>query len=169
MRHADISLLWTRGGAPAMTVIRPDLRVGEDGYSFGYPGGRPGDVHARLIGRRNMLSRGRYRTDEPVIAWTQVSRKPDRGADLSGISGGPWVDANGDVIGVHVAGAPRRGRSYSTAPRSLLQAIEESGIVPQPDPSYLPARTDLSPRRYGRYGDELRRQLTIAKVVCLTN
>ena len=73
----------------------------------------------------------------------------------------------GEVIGVHVAGAPRRGRSYSTAPKSLQAAIRSSGIRPSADPGALPSSESLTPRRFDRYGDSLRRQLTVAKVVCL--
>ena len=163
--YADMSLLWTRGGAPPLPIIRPELRVGEDGYSFGFPQGEPGDVHARLVGRSRMLARGRYRTDEPVVAWTQIRRVPDRGPDLGGISGGPWVNANGEVIGVHVAGAPRRGRSYSTAPRTLLQAVENASLRPGAGRTDRPE--NLTPGRFERYGDELRRRQTVAQVVCL--
>ena len=45
---ADISVLWTRGGAPAMALARPRPREGQDGYSFGFPKGLPGDVKAKL-------------------------------------------------------------------------------------------------------------------------
>lgn len=165
--NSDISVLWTGGGTPALPIVQPQIRIGEDGYSFGFPKGSPGDVHARVLGRGRMLARGRYQTDEPVVAWTQVRRVPDIGTNLSGISGGPWVNTRGEVIGVHVAGAPRRGRSYSTAPRSLLTAIRTSGVRPQADPGNLPSSQALNPRQFDRYGDALRSQLTVAKVVCL--
>lgn len=166
-QDSDISVLWTRGGTPALPVVDPTLKVGEDGYSFGFPQGNPGDVHARIIGRRTMMARGRYNTEEPVVAWTQVRRMPDRGAHLGGISGGPWVNAAGEVVGVHVAGAPRRGRSYSTAPRSLKAAFGRTGVQPAGDPGDLPAATALTPEGFPSYGDALRRRLTVAKVVCL--
>lgn len=164
---ADISILWTRGGSPAMPVGNPTLRVGQAGYSFGYPKGDPGDVYATIIGRNRMLARGRYTTNEPVIAWTQVRRVPDIGSDLSGISGGPWVNAAGEVIGIHVAGAPRRGRSYSTAPRTMREAIGKAGVRPEPDTGELPPPAALTPGQFQTYGQQLRRQLTVAKVICL--
>ena len=166
-RNSDISVLWTRGGTPALPIIEPQMRIGEDGYSFGFPKGDPGDVHGRVLGRGRMLARGRYNTDEPVVAWTQITRVPDIGTDLSGISGGPWINARGEVVGVHVAGAPRRGRSYSTTPRNLLNAIRGSGVRPDVEPGTLPDSGTLNPRQFNQYGNALRRQLTVAKVVCL--
>ena len=163
--HADISILWTRGGTAALPIIQPRLRVGQDGYSFGFPQGEAGDVYGRIVGRRNMLSRGRYRTDEPVVAWTQLRRVPDRGADLGGISGGPWVNSSGDVIGVHVAGAPRRGRSYSTAPESLLRAIRGTGVTVSQEHS----GDSVTPRRFAGEGARLRRSQAILQVVCLAD
>ncbi len=163
--NADISILWTGRGAPALPVIRPALSPGQDGYSFGFPKGDPGDVHARIIGRRTMRISGRYRTREPVVAWTHIRRVPDRGAHLGGISGGPWVDANGNVVGVHVAGAPRRGRSYSTAPSSLLAAMDLAGIAARAAGAG-PGRA-INGADFSRTGDDLRRRLTVAKVICL--
>lgn len=162
---SDISILWTNGGAPALPLVDPELRIGQPGYSFGFPRGEPGDVYASLIGRGTMLARGRYNTEEPVVAWAQLRRAPDRGADLGGISGGPWVNAAGEVIGVHVAGAPRRGRSYSTAPRSIRTAVERTGILPQAGPETLPPGDTLSPDSFGNIGNALRRQLTVAQVI----
>jgi len=164
---ADITIFRTRGGRPQMKIVQPQLRIGDDGYSFGYPQGIAGDVHGRVIGRGRMLTRGRYRKDEPVVAWTQVKRVPDRGPDLSGISGGPWVNSRGEVIGVHVAGSPRRGRSYSTDPRSLINAVRSSGVE-----TYGLINTDsadglLNPARFSQYGTRLRDNLVVAKVVCL--
>lgn len=166
-RDSDISVLWTLGGAPALPVVEPALHLGEDGYSFGFPKGEPGDVYARIIGRRRMMARGRYDTEEPVIAWTQIRRVPDHGADLSGISGGPWVNVAGEVIGVHVAGAPRRGRSYSTAPHSLRVALRRTGVRGVSDTADLPPATFLTPVRFETYGEELRQKETVAKVYCL--
>ena len=166
-RHADISIMWTKGGTPALPVSNPPLTVGEDGYSFGFPHGRPGDVHGRIIGNARLIASGRYRTTEPVIAWTQVRRIPDEGTNLGGISGGPWLNQAGDVIGVHVAGSPRRGRSYSTTPQALLTALSLNHVVPVPDRAALPGNGDLMPGGFGQYGDELRRRQTVAKVICL--
>lgn len=164
--NADISILWTRNGVPALPLLKQELRHNQDGYSFGFPKGEPGDVHARLIGRTNMHQRGRYRTNEPVVAWTHVRRVPDRGTHLGGISGGPWVNADGRLLGVHVAGNPRRGRSYATAPASLRAALAQAGISDPDSPRNLD-QVAVTPRNFPSVGNQLRRTLTVAKVLCL--
>ncbi len=163
--YADISVLWTGRGAPPLPVIRRAPGRGQDGYSFGFPKGDPGDVHARVIGRRTMRIGGRYRTRETVIAWTHIRRVPDRGAHLGGISGGPWVDGNGRVIGVHIAGAPRRGRSYSAAPESLLATMKQAGVAAGGQAGRKSQAVTAAD--FHRVGDMLRNQLTVAKVYCL--
>lgn len=164
--HADISILRTNGGTPSLPGIEKRISRGQDGYSFGFPKGEPGDVHARVIGRRTMAIDGRYSTREPVVAWTQIRRVPDRGTNLGGISGGPWVNANGQIIGVHVAGAPRRGRSYSSTPESLLNILKQAGIngatVGNGSQKFSVNKSD-----FPTVGGQLRRRLTIAKVYCI--
>jgi len=164
--NADISILWTHRGVPALPLLEKPLHPNQDGYSFGFPKGNPGDVHARLIGRTKMYQRGRYRTNEPVVAWTHVRRVPDRGAHLGGISGGPWVNEAGRILGVHVAGNPRRGRSYATAPASLRAAFTQAGL-PNGAASHDLERVSVTPRNFPSVGDKLRKGLTVAKVLCL--
>lgn len=164
--NADISILWTRGGVPALPMLETQPYENQDGYSFGFPKGEPGDVHARVIGRTKMRQRGRYRTNEPVVVWTQIKRVPDRGAHLGGISGGPWVNAQGRILGVHVAGNPRRGRSYSTAPSSLRAAIIQAGFSDTTAHGKL-EKISVTPGNFPSVGDRLRKKLVVAKVLCL--
>jgi len=164
--NADISILWTNGGVAALTLEQQPLRDNQDGYSFGFPKGEPGDVYARLIGTTRMRERGRYRTNEPVVVWTQIRRVPDRGAHLGGISGGPWVDGAGRLLGVHVAGSPRRGRSYATAPASLRAALA-SAEVTDAAAARIAQNVSVTPVNFPSVGDALRRSLTVAKVLCL--
>jgi S1-C subfamily serine protease len=162
--NADISVMRTKSGVEPLPVIRTTVRRGQDGYSFGFPKGDPGDVYAKALGQRTMRINGRYRTREPVVAWTQIRRVPDRGTHLGGISGGPWTDARGRVIGVHVAGAPRRGRSYSTAPTSLIAAIEGAGVSAASSNS---GSFSVNQGNFPNIGDRLRSRLTVAKVYCM--
>ena len=164
--HADISIMRTNGGTPPLPGIEKRIARGQEGYSFGFPKGDPGDVHARVIGRRTMAIDGRYSTREPVVAWTQIRRVPDRGTNLGGISGGPWVNANGQIIGVHVAGAPRRGRSYSSTPQSLLNILKQAGVN-ETNVGRGSRQFAVTSGDFPSIGGQLRRRLTVAKVYCL--
>lgn len=161
-RNADISILKTEQGSPSLPVANISLQRGQKGWSFGYPQGQPGDVYGTMIGKAKMRAHGRYSSIEPVIAWTQKRRIPDMGTDLSGISGGPWLDRSGRVIGVHVAGAPRRGRSFSTDPSTLLAALDRSGIKPS---NFQAMRLDE--RGFSEAGNKLRKSLSVSKVLCM--
>jgi serine protease Do len=162
-RQGDLAVLRTEGGpAPVALDLRSDLRVGQIGYHFGYPQGVPGEVTSRLLSRSRLTTRGRYQTTEPVLAWAEAGRTRGLIGSLAGISGGPVYDSDGEVIGVTVAESPRRGRIYTTAPRSIetflpdLTAVEMEGVI----------RRTLSQRNYGGEADRLRRNLTIVPVVC---
>ncbi|MCZ6860841.1 MAG: serine protease [Alphaproteobacteria bacterium] len=164
---ADIAMISTSRGSPALTFAQSTLRLGMTGFHFGFPKGQPGAVQSALIGRRVMRVRGRYRTAEPVVAWAERVRVPNTGGGLGGISGGPALDRNGGVIGVTVAGTVRRGRVYTTAPVSIARAIRRAHMR-------LPTRGPSSTKRvpengFPAYGSQLRHRLTVAKVICLVS
>ncbi len=165
--NADVAVLWTEGGTPPLTISGAALSTGQNGFQIGFPKGEPGDVFGRIIGRRTMRVSGQYRTHEPVIAWTQLRRVPDRGADLGGISGGPVLDRAGRVIGIVVAGAPRRGRTYSAAPASLSEAVRRAGLRIDRFAAEGPPHPRLNRRDFPSYGRDLRQKLTVAKVFCM--
>ncbi len=161
--RADLALLRTRKGAPNLTFGQAALRLGQAGYHFGFPKGQPGAVTSTLIGRRVMRVRGRYATDEPVVAWAERDRVPFSDGGLGGISGGPALDANGNVIGVTVAGTKRRGRVYTTAPSSIRAALRAARVTP---PSTATATAHPDARNFVTVGAALRAKLTVAKVLC---
>jgi S1-C subfamily serine protease len=158
---ADLSVLATRGGAPPVAISTAPLRREQDGFHFGFPKGEPGAVHATLLGRQIMRVSGRYSTAEPVIAWAHRRRVPDFGPDLSGMSGGPVLDVQGALIGVVVAGAPRRGRSFSAAPESLRASLSQGAA-----PAAARDGRAIAAENFWVYADELRSRLTVAKVIC---
>ncbi|WP_262693424.1 S1 family peptidase [Kordiimonas aquimaris] len=133
---------------------------GDNGFMMGYPQGEPADVYATVIGTTTMRSRGRYTINERVVAWVERERKPTFGGSLGGISGGPVFGENGKIVGTVVAGAPRRGRVYTTNPR----VFREAGFVTQADEAS--ALRPLSRSTYADEGARYRRSMQIAQVYC---
>jgi len=129
---ADLALLKTDRAPVALAIDTSERRfqVGQRAYHVGFPQGRPGEAYSRLIGRETLVARGRYEIEEPVLAWAELGRTGGLRGSLAGISGGPALAANGQVIGVTVAESARRGRIYTAAPSSILRLlrVELAGI-----------------------------------------
>lgn len=162
--RADMAVLWTRNSAPSLSISNAPLRVRQEGFHFGFPQSKPGQVTSSLLGRRNMRSTGRYRHTEPVVAWAERRRVPST-ETLGGISGGPALNANGEIVGVTVASSKRRGRIFTTAPLSLERMLDLADVQPAGAPS---AGLNTSPDggNFIDYGTALRKQLTVAQVIC---
>ena len=155
---ADLAVLRTRWERePLATDLNRQRTIGEPGFFIGYPQGRPGEVVATLLSRGRMQVRGRYRTDEGVLIWSEVARTRGLTGSLGGLSGGPVLDSDGELIGVVAAETPRRGRVYTVAPANLRQVIEATNGT---------ARA-LSPESYTVEADRLRRERRVAQVVCI--
>ncbi|MBU1347238.1 MAG: serine protease [Alphaproteobacteria bacterium] len=161
--RADIALLITAGGPPALpvTTITP-LHVGQRAFHPGFPQGAPGEVTSLLLGRETLKVRGRGARDEPVLAWAEVGRTRGMEGTLAGLSGAPALDRRGRVVALTIAEAPRRGRIYTTAPDTLGPAIRGEQ---RPDEQLL--GEPITIENYGRVSDDLRRDLRVAQVVCL--
>jgi len=163
--NADLALFRAPVRTAAVAVSGDDLRVGQAGYHFGYPRGQPGAVRSTLIGRGSMRESGRYSTREPILAWAEVERVPDSDEPLSGISGGPVFDSAGRLVGVHVAGSVRRGRSFTTAPRSMRELWARAGVTPPSRGGPVPP---MHPDDFAAVGEQLRKDLVVAKAICIT-
>lgn len=162
--RADIAVLLTEGGPPALPVMAsPDLRRGQRAYHPGFPQGRPGEVASRLLGRETLRVRGRGERDEPVLAWAEVGRTRGLEGTLAGLSGAPVLDSRGRSIGVTLAESPRRGRVYTTAPETFGPTLSGQQAA---DERVLGEPVDTD--NYGQVADGLRRDLRVAQVVCLS-
>jgi len=126
--NADLSLLAGEANPVGLSLGNNRLQTGQDGFHFGFPLGKEGAVHSKLLGRRRMRLRGRYRTAEPVIAWVEQKRMPAERARLVGMSGGPVLNRAGEVVGATLAVSARRGRIYSTDPATIRAFASEHGV-----------------------------------------
>lgn len=163
--RADIAVLQTAGGPQALPLATGQpLRKGQRAFHPGYPQGRAGEVASRLLGRETLKVRGRGQREEPVLAWAEVGRTDHLGGTLSGLSGAPALDRQGRAIGVTIAESPRRGRIYTTAPDTFGPAVR--GLQAADEPlTGRPVNVD----NYFLVADELRRDLRVAQVVCLSS
>jgi len=162
--QADIALMMTEGGPIALPVTadRP-LRLGQRAFHPGFPQGEPGEITTRLLGREMLRVRGRGARDEPVLVWAEVGRSKGLEGTLAGLSGAPAIDSRGRAIGVTIAESPRRGRVYTTAPETYGPAIR--GEQRPDEPSLA---QDITTDNYGEVAEQLRRDLRVAQVVCLS-
>ena len=161
---ADIALLKTESAPVSLSIDTSERRfqIGQRAFHVGFPQGRPGEAYSRLIGRETLIARGRYDIEEPVLAWAELGRTSGLRGSLAGISGGPAIAANGQVIGITVAESARRGRIYTAAPSSIMRLLR----VEQIEAEGAPAER-LTPDNYGQASDDLRRNLAVAQVVCV--
>jgi|SRR5579859_45698 len=161
---AETAVLTTDGGAPALPLgLDQRLRRGERAFHIGFPQGRPGEASSRLLGRENLVVQGRGARTEPVLVWAETGRTDGLKGTLGGLSGAPALDDQGRVIGVTIAEAPRRGRIYTTAPETTARTLAASGRRISDAPGGA-----ITADNYGRVADDLRRNLRVAQVVCLT-
>ena len=160
--NADVALMRIDRSAEAVAFATRTPSVGDDAFHIGYPRGEPGALHSRFIGSRVMRVTGRYRTREPVLAWAEIARIPESDEPLSGLSGGPVFDADGRLVGVHVAGSVRRGRSFTATLDSVHELL---GARSLDSPSGSAVRS-LSPTSLPKVADALRADLTVALALC---
>jgi S1-C subfamily serine protease len=162
--QGEVAVLTTEGGAAALPVAAGrTLRRGDRAYHPGFPQGRPGEATSRLIGRENMVIRGHGERTEPVLVWAETGRTDQLRGSLAGLSGAPALDDAGRVIGVTVAESPRRGRIYTTSPETLVRALQAANERPEAGA----VGESVTTTNYGIVADSLRRDLRVARVICL--
>lgn len=164
--QGEAAMLYTEGGsAPLPMALSEPLRRGQRAFHPGFPQGAPGEASSRLLGRENLVVRGKGSRTEPVLVWAETGRTDGLEGTLGGLSGAPALDARGRVLGVTIAESPRRGRIYTTAPEIVSATIAASG---RRSDTTTPGAA-ITPQNYFYVADDLRRELQIAQVVCLDN
>jgi S1-C subfamily serine protease len=161
----ETAFLLTHGGAPALPIaVARTLRRGERAFHPGYPRSRPGEAASELVRRANLWVGGRGLRAEPVLTFAEIARTPALRGALTGLSGAPVLDANGRVLGVTVAEAPRRRRLYTTTPASLRAALAWGRVTPSAAPGEA-----VTLANYPAIADDLRARMSVAEVVCLAD
>ena len=167
-KNADVSLFQTNQGYAALDIDDSSPVYNQEGFHFGFPRGEPGAVYSRLIGRRTMKTTGANRYKETVHVWAEKIRVPDSDKSLGGISGGPILNKQGSVVGIHVAGSIRRGRSFSSLPSHITELLNDSNVELAPAVK-LSELNALNSNEFAGVGDRLRKGLSVAQVVCRTD
>lgn len=163
--EADLAVLKTQGGTPALAFASEQLTVDETGFSFGYPTGVLGATEDELMGRSRMHLGGRLAGITPTLTWAETRRVPETLGTLGGMSGGPMLDVHGRVIGIVVAATTRRGRIHTVAPELLQQVRRTTGLFAG---SQRQASEEIADRPEGliEAATALSRKSRIAKVYC---
>ena len=160
----DIAVLKTDGGAPALPLgLDRKVAAGQRAFHPGFPHARPAEITTRFLGPAELNGGARGDRPQPVLAWTEAGRTDGLKGGLDGLSGAPVLDEGGRVVGLTLAQSPRRGRLYTAAPAALAAALRAAGIPPS-----SAARGEvIDVDNYGRVADTLRRDLRVARVVCV--
>lgn len=160
--NSDLALLITDRAPAALKLdLDRELRIGEAGYHVGFPQGRTGEARSELRARSRLVTRGRYVTEEPVLAWDEQERSEGLEGTLSGMSGGPVLDSDGAVVGVTVAESPMRGRIYASGPETIRRFLNEQNLTAMGGEAY-----PLAASTFAREADRAREDQAVVKVVC---
>lgn len=160
--NADVAIMRIDESGPPVRFADVLPEPGDNAYHVGFPHGVPGEMFSRMLGVTVMNARGRYSTREPVIAWAEQARYPYGSGRLSGLSGGPVFDNQGQLVGVHVAGSVRRGRSFTAHPSSIRDLLARSGVTPTTDGPAI----NFTPVNWPAVADTLRARETVVKALC---
>jgi len=156
----DIAILDTAKGQPGLNVARTLSERGDLGFFFGYPKGVASAGYAAHLGRSRMIRAG-GRVRETGDVWSIYEMAPRKEIHLGGNSGGPMMNAVGEVVGVVSAGSDRRGRVIT----SIVPGLTPVKSFSKPEHQ---RRAKLTPSNYIAYGEQLRRQGLVTKVSCRT-
>jgi serine protease Do len=155
-----LAMLTTKGGAPALVPATRLPKIGERGFLAGFPQNHPGEATVRYLGTETLPGRRRGEPAQTALVWAESGRTEGLEGSLAGLAGGPVMDSSGAVFGVILGEAPRRGRLYSTSPATLAKAMPHNSAATIPG-------EPVTIENYGRVADALRRDLRVAKIVCL--
>ena len=162
---AIISTVKTDYNRLAFRVREKDDQA-RDGYHIGFPRGRPGAVHSRLIGKMK-IRRGRIRKHtENMLVWAEYSRIPDFSGSIGGMSGGATIDSTGALIGINSAASMRRGRILTSRSSTLLNFLLEKGYRIKTVGAKIPEILELNRKDYPLFAKAIIQDRRVVRVIC---
>lgn len=114
--------------APHFRFAEAPPPVGAMAYLFGFPQGGEYAVSVKLMGRATARQGFRPYASQPVLLWVESGSMPGGTDELSGMSGGPALNSDGEVVGVFSASDLRRGRIVTATPWALANYDK---VIPQ--------------------------------------
>jgi len=162
LKDKDVSVMDSAQGEPGLVLASTLAQADDLGFFFGYPKGKASAGYAVHLGRSRMIRQnGRERIREISDEWAVYEMLPGKRIALGGNSGGPMMNADGEVVGVLSAGNDRRGRVNT----SIVPSLEPLHRFSKPE--HRPGER-LTQDNYVAYGQKLRRTGLVSKVDCRT-
>lgn len=125
----DVTLLSGGMTAPeSLAIDAGDVPAGTTAYHMGFPEGEPAVIASQYLGSTSIRHQSHQETQ---MVWAEGRRLPEFDGELGGASGGPVVNASGEVVGVISASTPRRGRILTVSPQALTAIIAAGRITPR--------------------------------------
>ena len=109
-----------------LELSRDPLTQDEPVYLVGFPSGEPAAVFGSVTAT-GILDHRSLGHRETVVVVAQRKRVPPGSAELGGISGGPVLDADGNVVGTVIGGSARRARSIISIERNVAWLAATAG------------------------------------------
>lgn len=125
----DVTLLSGGMTAPeSLAIDAGDVPAGTTAYHMGFPEGEPAVIASQYLGSTSIRHQSHQETQ---MVWAEGRRLPEFDGELGGASGGPVVNASGEVVGVISASTPRRGRILTVSPQALTAIIAAGRVTPR--------------------------------------
>lgn len=165
--EADVAAIHLPAHVPQSLPLATRLpEPGEAGYHMGFPRGHRAVVTSHYMGEAEAMVGARQRS--PVLVWVEDQRLPPFSGGLAGISGGPALNSQGELVGINIAVSARRGRIITAHPNAIAAVLVAENAVTFSTASgqAAPAEDVLTPHTAPRMARALESAGTMRRVRC---